>query len=138
MIASLEPIGRGRYAGPCGWVDAHGDGEFVVALRGGELDGIARDAARGRRHRRGFRSRRRVGRDAAEAHADAASPGAAVTGFGFAARRALPSGPEHDHRDARDERGDRNARYCNTWWATVPIALGASDGNWSPTRISAV
>jgi menaquinone-specific isochorismate synthase len=38
-IAMLERSPRGRYAGPCGWVDARGDGEFVVALRGGELDG---------------------------------------------------------------------------------------------------
>ena len=27
------------YAGPCGWVDARGDGEFVVALRGAQIDG---------------------------------------------------------------------------------------------------
>jgi menaquinone-specific isochorismate synthase len=38
-IARLEPVARGRYAGPCGWVDANGDGTFVVALRGGRLDG---------------------------------------------------------------------------------------------------
>jgi menaquinone-specific isochorismate synthase len=38
-IAALETVPRGRYAGPCGWVDRHGDGEFVVALRGGEIDG---------------------------------------------------------------------------------------------------
>ena len=38
-IAALEQVPRGRYAGPCGWVDRNGDGEFVVALRGGEIDG---------------------------------------------------------------------------------------------------
>jgi menaquinone-specific isochorismate synthase len=38
-IAALEPVARGRYAGPCGWIDRNGDGEFVVALRGGEIDG---------------------------------------------------------------------------------------------------
>jgi len=38
-IAALEPVARGRYAGPCGWIDADGDGEFVVALRGGDIDG---------------------------------------------------------------------------------------------------
>ena len=32
-IARLEPTPRDLYAGPCGWVDATGDGEFVVALR---------------------------------------------------------------------------------------------------------
>jgi menaquinone-specific isochorismate synthase len=39
MIDALEPDGRGRYAGPCGWIDRHGDGEFVLALRGAEIDG---------------------------------------------------------------------------------------------------
>ncbi len=38
-IAALEPAPRGRYAGPIGWVDARGDGEWAVALRGAELDG---------------------------------------------------------------------------------------------------
>ena len=38
-ITALESFGRGRYAGPCGWVDARGDGEFVVALRGADIDG---------------------------------------------------------------------------------------------------
>lgn len=39
LIRELEGFDRGRYAGPVGWVDAHGDGEWVVALRGAELDG---------------------------------------------------------------------------------------------------
>ena len=38
-IARLEPTPRDLYAGPCGWVDASGDGEFVVALRGAQIDG---------------------------------------------------------------------------------------------------
>jgi menaquinone-specific isochorismate synthase len=38
-IAALEPAPRGRYAGPVGWVDARGDGEWAVALRGAEIDG---------------------------------------------------------------------------------------------------
>lgn len=33
-IADHEPFERGWYAGPIGWFDAHGDGEFAVALRG--------------------------------------------------------------------------------------------------------
>ena len=37
MIAKLEPFDRGRYAGPVGWLDASGDGEWVIALRGGQL-----------------------------------------------------------------------------------------------------
>lgn len=38
-IAALEPFDRGLYAGPVGWVDANGDGEWAVALRGAQLDG---------------------------------------------------------------------------------------------------
>jgi menaquinone-specific isochorismate synthase len=33
LIAELEPLDRGRYAGPVGWVGADGDGEWAVALR---------------------------------------------------------------------------------------------------------
>jgi menaquinone-specific isochorismate synthase len=39
MLEALEGFDRGRYAGPVGWVDAHGDGEWAVALRCAELDG---------------------------------------------------------------------------------------------------
>ena len=39
FIARVEPYGRGRFAGPVGWVDAHGDGEFAIALRSAELVG---------------------------------------------------------------------------------------------------
>ena len=38
-IAALEPFDRGRYAGPVGWVDRAGDGEWAVALRCATLDG---------------------------------------------------------------------------------------------------
>lgn len=33
VIDRLEPFDRGRYAGPVGWIDAHGDGEWAIALR---------------------------------------------------------------------------------------------------------
>jgi menaquinone-specific isochorismate synthase len=39
VIRELEAAPRGRYAGPVGWVDAHGDGEFAIALRCAQLDG---------------------------------------------------------------------------------------------------
>ena len=39
LIARLESTARSRYAGPFGWVDARGDGAFVVALRGAEITG---------------------------------------------------------------------------------------------------
>ncbi|MDF2966575.1 MAG: isochorismate synthase [Nocardioidaceae bacterium] len=38
-ITDLEQMPRGRYAGPVGWIDAAGDGEWGLALRCGQLDG---------------------------------------------------------------------------------------------------
>jgi isochorismate synthase len=38
-LDELEPFDRGRYAGPVGWVDAEGDGEWAIALRCAELRG---------------------------------------------------------------------------------------------------
>ena len=39
FIAEREPGERGWYAGPIGWCDARGEGEFAVALRSGLLEG---------------------------------------------------------------------------------------------------
>jgi isochorismate synthase len=39
LIADEEPHDRGWYAGPLGWVDGHGEGEFVVGLRSGLICG---------------------------------------------------------------------------------------------------
>jgi isochorismate synthase len=39
LIAEEEPHERGWYAGPLGWVGRDGDGEFVVALRSGVIEG---------------------------------------------------------------------------------------------------
>ena len=39
LVRQLERFDRGRYAGPVGWVDADGNGEWAIALRGAELDG---------------------------------------------------------------------------------------------------
>jgi isochorismate synthase len=38
-IAELETFERGCYAGPVGWMDAEGDGEWAIALRCAELMG---------------------------------------------------------------------------------------------------
>jgi menaquinone-specific isochorismate synthase len=38
-IAARESAPRGWYAGPVGWLDGDGDGEFAVALRSGVVDG---------------------------------------------------------------------------------------------------
>lgn len=39
LIAENEKMARGRYAGPVGWVDQNGDGEFAIALRSAEIEG---------------------------------------------------------------------------------------------------
>lgn len=44
LIAELERMDRDRYAGPVGWIDAGGDGEWGIGLRSGRLD--ARDRRR--------------------------------------------------------------------------------------------
>jgi len=39
LIDEIEGMARGRYAGPVGWLDATGDGEWGIALRSGEVSG---------------------------------------------------------------------------------------------------
>ncbi|WMJ69444.1 isochorismate synthase [Stenotrophomonas sp. 24(2023)] len=38
-IGTLEPLPRGFYAGAVGWLDAHGDGDWYVAIRCARLQG---------------------------------------------------------------------------------------------------
>ena len=38
-LEHLEPIERGGYAGPVGWMNANGDGEWAIALRCAEITG---------------------------------------------------------------------------------------------------
>ena len=38
LIREVEGMDRGRYAGPVGWLDAQGDGEFAIALRCAQVD----------------------------------------------------------------------------------------------------
>jgi menaquinone-specific isochorismate synthase len=39
LIDEIEGMDRGRYAGPVGWIDSTGDGEWGIALRCGLIDG---------------------------------------------------------------------------------------------------
>ncbi|MGB3676735.1 MAG: isochorismate synthase [Candidatus Nanopelagicales bacterium] len=41
LIRRIEQLDRGRYAGPVGWMDANGDGEFGIALRCGAIEKAA-------------------------------------------------------------------------------------------------
>ncbi|SDB80719.1 isochorismate synthase [Raineyella antarctica] len=36
-IAEIEGMDRGRYSGPVGWIDSHGNGEWAIGLRCGRL-----------------------------------------------------------------------------------------------------
>ncbi len=38
LIDALEGMDRDRYAGPVGWIDAEGDGEWGIALRCARID----------------------------------------------------------------------------------------------------
>jgi menaquinone-specific isochorismate synthase len=38
LIDEIEGMDRGRYAGPVGWIDAEGDGEWGIGLRSAEID----------------------------------------------------------------------------------------------------
>lgn len=39
VIAELEGLDRGRYAGAVGWVDAAGNGQWAVSIRGASIEG---------------------------------------------------------------------------------------------------
>ncbi|HEY9563886.1 MAG TPA: isochorismate synthase, partial [Nocardioides sp.] len=39
LITTIEGMDRGRYAGPVGWLDAAGDGEWGIALRSAHISG---------------------------------------------------------------------------------------------------
>ncbi len=38
-IGQVEGFDRGRYAGPVGWMDAHGDGSWAIGLRSADVNG---------------------------------------------------------------------------------------------------
>jgi menaquinone-specific isochorismate synthase len=46
VIREIEGLDRGRYAGPVGWMDAAGDGEWGIALRCAEIDPAAPERLR--------------------------------------------------------------------------------------------
>lgn len=42
LIAQLEQMDRGRYAGPVGWIGASGDGEWGIGLRSAQIENDGR------------------------------------------------------------------------------------------------
>lgn len=46
VIRELEGLNRGRYAGPIGWIDRDGDGEFGIALRCAQIENPHRTSIR--------------------------------------------------------------------------------------------
>jgi menaquinone-specific isochorismate synthase len=42
LISEIERLDRGRYAGPVGWIDAGGDGEWGIGLRSAQVGGDGR------------------------------------------------------------------------------------------------
>ena len=46
-ITELEGFDRARYGGPTGWMDAQGNGEFAVAVRTAQIDGVSATVAAG-------------------------------------------------------------------------------------------
>lgn len=46
-IDDIEGVSRGRYAGPTGWIDAKGEGEWIIALRCAKIDAPAVDPETG-------------------------------------------------------------------------------------------
>ena len=71
LIRELEGHERGRYAGPVGWFDREGDGEFAIALRCGEIDGATRNSVHRCGDRSGLRCGHGVRRDPDQAAANA-------------------------------------------------------------------
>ena len=67
MIAELERLDRGRYAGPVGWVDAAGNGTWAVGIRCGRARRHHRPGVRRRRRGRRLRPGLRAGRDPGQA-----------------------------------------------------------------------
>ena len=37
LIDEIEGLDRGRFAGPVGWIDARGDGEWAIGLRSAQV-----------------------------------------------------------------------------------------------------
>lgn len=51
LIERYEDTDRGRYAGPVGWIDTSGEGEFALALRCGQVEGAGSESEEGSRIR---------------------------------------------------------------------------------------
>ena len=120
---STKAFDRGWYAGPIGWLGADGDGELMVALRCGLVEGSRGDAVRGLRDRGRLGPGPRVGGVAAQAADDAAG-----------ARRRWPGRRADDRRRSRLREHGRGARRRRAS-PTSSSAPGRGRRHWpSPTR----
>ena len=79
LSAGYEGFDRGRYAGPVGWMDSNGDGDWAVGIRSAEIDGARARLFAGVGVVSGSEARGRAGRDSAQASSAARRPGPALT-----------------------------------------------------------
>ena len=116
-LAAHERLDRGRYAGPVGWVDASGDGEWWVGIRCAEIDdNRARVLRAGCGIVAGSEPPRRTGREPTQAAGAAGRPRPSLDARGRnggvrrrgASRRADPRGTlSHVDAHAGHRRCDR-------------------------------
>ena len=79
LIHEIEGMPRDRYAGPVGWMDASGDGEWGIALRSAMVTDSGVRLFAGLRHRGELGPRGRAGRVAGEVRAGARRPRGRLT-----------------------------------------------------------
>ena len=102
---------RGCYAGPVGWVDANGDGEWWIGLRGVLVAGRAFEAWAGAGHRRRVRPHRRARGDPRQARRWSSAPCWPTASRAGAPKRALQR-PLGDQPQRLDDDGRGHLRLA--------------------------
>ena len=124
LIAELEDIDRGWYAGPVGWMDAAEDGEFCVALRSALLRDRTAHLFAGGGHRRRLGPGRRARRDRAQARGAAAAARRLAQALHRIAR------PPAARRRRCGGAGRRSPRR-STGTSTRPVPAASAGRSWS-------